>query len=93
MGRYLRLSPVVEAAIEFYIMNHLRIGNEHLYDELTYDHKIVIHSIEVIDDDLVVANVEHMLYDNVLSRWCQPMFTKIELTRCWPAEPEIIVFQ
>lgn len=93
MGRYLRLTPVVESAIEFFIMSHLRTFNGHLYDELTYDHKMIIHSVEIIDDDCAVANIEQTVYDEALGRWCQPRFSKVELTRAWPAEPEIIVFQ
>lgn len=86
MRRYLRLNTVLESLIEYYIMQHLRSENDHLDDELVCDHKIVIHSVEVLDDELLVANVEHSLYDAVAEKYCPPAFTKVELTPRWPSE-------
>lgn len=86
MRRYLRLNTVLESLIEFYILQHLRSGNEHIDDFLLYDHQITIHSVEVVDDDLLLANIEHSLYDNQAGKYCAPAFSQVEITPCWPAE-------
>ncbi|AFU64455.1 hypothetical protein P46FS4_115 [Salmonella phage P46FS4] len=86
MKRYLKLTTVLESIIEYFIMQHLRADNMHLDGCLTYDHKIIVHSVEVLDDDLMVANVEHCLFDESVDAYCQPRFAKVELTTCWPPE-------
>lgn len=86
MRNYLRLNNVLESLIEYYIIQHLRSENGHLDDELTCDHRIIIHSVEVLDNDLLLANVEHSLYDAELGKYCAPAFAQIELTSRWPAE-------
>lgn len=86
MKRYVPLTTTLESIIEFFIMQHLRADNVHIDDELVYNHKIVIHSVEILDDNLLIANVEHSYFDELLDRYCQPKFTKIELTPIWPAE-------
>lgn len=86
MRRYLRLNTVLESLIEYYIMQHLRSENEHIDDELVCNHCIIIHSVEIVDDELLIANVEHSLYDVDGGKYCTPSFTQIELTPLWPAE-------
>ncbi|AGF88993.1 hypothetical protein SP029_00055 [Salmonella phage FSL SP-029] len=86
MKKYVRLNTVLESVIEYFIMQHLRAENEHVGDALTYDHRIVVHSVEIVDDELLIANVEHALWDEVLDQYVQPKFTQIELSAMWPPE-------
>lgn len=86
MKRYLKLNTVIESIIEYFIMQHLRFDNTHIDDSLVCDHKIIVHSVEVMDDDLLIANVEHSLYDESTDAYCKPRFAKVELTTSWPPE-------
>lgn len=86
MKRYLRLNSVLESLVEYFIVQHLRADNPHVDEELVYDHKIIIHSVEMVDDDIMVANVEHALCHPVTGVFLQPNFTKVELTPSWPSE-------
>ncbi|QIO02715.1 hypothetical protein HYQ33_gp117 [Salmonella phage aagejoakim] len=39
-----------------------------------------------VDDELLIANIEHALWDEVLDQYVQPKFTQIELSAMWSPE-------
>lgn len=86
MKRYLPRNRVIESIIEYFVMQHLRADNDHVEDHLVFNHSVIIHSVELLDDDLIVANVEHSLFDEQTETYCRPKFTKVELTAMWPPE-------
>lgn len=87
MRRFVRLNEVLECIVEYYIMQSLRAENIHLDVELSCDHRVVIHALEYVEDDLMIAHIEHALCDPESGIYSRPRFTKVELSPAFPPEP------
>lgn len=86
MASYLKLNTVLESVLEYFVLQHLRQENLFLADFLLDEQKIIIHSVELIDDELMVANIEHTIWDPLKGDYMQPKFAKVEITPIWPVE-------
>lgn len=78
--RFLPLgNKMLEAILEDHILKKLMTFNPLVEFELYYSLKIVIHSIEVIDEDFWVVHLEHYFVDVENRALVKPAFCQAEI--------------
>lgn len=82
--RYLPQNMVIENLVDVYIINALISSNPHLAPYFYYNLSLVVHSIEVVDDDLLIANIEFYVLDDDGVPVSKPVFSKIEIQNYFP---------
>lgn len=82
--RYLPQNQVIENLVDVYIVNALISSNPHLAPYFYYNMNLTVHSVEVVDDELLVANIEFYLVDDNGTPVCKPVFSKVDIENYFP---------
>ncbi|AIX13052.1 hypothetical protein HWB57_gp051 [Erwinia phage vB_EamM-Bue1] len=77
--KFFRKNMMLEGLVEQQILLLLMEVNPHFKSELYYQLRLVVHSVEIIDDDFLVAHVEHQLLNPDMRPIGRPQFCQVEL--------------
>ena len=84
MAKLMPRNRVLEAIIEEHIVRMLCNDNPHVALEIYANLKIIVHSVELVDDDVLDAQLEHYLVDDYGVPLCKPHFARVEITEVFP---------
>uniref|UniRef100_A0AAU8KYZ4 Uncharacterized protein n=1 Tax=Serratia phage Kevin TaxID=3161161 RepID=A0AAU8KYZ4_9CAUD len=81
---YLPQNQVIDNLIDVYIVNALISSNPHLAPYFYYHLNLKVNSVEVVEDDLLVANVEFFLMDDDGNPVCDPVTCDVDIENYFP---------